>query len=114
MQPATTLPGEYDFLAAIVADLGDEALRQVYADWLEERGDTRAAFVREVARAAQGLGEIPLPDASPHRRPWTTMLGFPLLEGILELDLVGVKDAVLRLARPIVTIATEVVEGDPF
>jgi uncharacterized protein (TIGR02996 family) len=34
------------FLAAIRANPEDEAPRLVYADWLEERGDTRAEFIR--------------------------------------------------------------------
>jgi uncharacterized protein (TIGR02996 family) len=34
------------FLAAIAADPRDAALRQVYADWLEERGDPRGEFIR--------------------------------------------------------------------
>jgi uncharacterized protein (TIGR02996 family) len=34
------------FLKAIQADPGDDALRLVYADWLDEQGDPRGAFVR--------------------------------------------------------------------
>ena len=38
---------ETAFLAAIVAAPKDDSLRLVYADWLEERGDTdRAEFIR--------------------------------------------------------------------
>jgi uncharacterized protein (TIGR02996 family) len=40
------------FIAAIRAAPGDDAARLVYADWLEERGDPRAAYLRaEVALA---------------------------------------------------------------
>jgi uncharacterized protein (TIGR02996 family) len=35
-----------DFLRAIAAQPNDEALRYVFADWLEEQGDWRAEFVR--------------------------------------------------------------------
>jgi len=35
-----------DFLRAILADPVDNALRLVYADWLEERGDPRAEYLR--------------------------------------------------------------------
>src|SRR5271170_4452357 len=35
-----------DFLAAIRASPYDDALRLVYADWLEERGDPRGEFLR--------------------------------------------------------------------
>ena len=34
------------FLAAILASPGDEAPELVYADWLEERGDTRGLALR--------------------------------------------------------------------
>jgi uncharacterized protein (TIGR02996 family) len=37
---------EHAFLNAIRASPGDEALRLVYADWLEERSDPRADFLR--------------------------------------------------------------------
>jgi uncharacterized protein YwqG len=35
------------------------------------------------------------------------MLGVPLIKGIIELNLLDVKDAILHLARPIVTITTK-------
>src|SRR5688572_20050324 len=44
-----------DFLRAILEDPGDDSLRLVYADWLEERGDPRGEFIRvqvELARMA--------------------------------------------------------------
>ena len=34
------------FLAAILAEPDDDAPRLIYADWLEERGDPRGAFIR--------------------------------------------------------------------
>jgi len=42
------------FLQAVQSSPGDTALLLVYADWLEERGDTRAEFLR--VRVA--LGEL--------------------------------------------------------
>lgn len=47
------------FLQAIVANPGDEDLRLVYMDWLEERGDPRAEFLRvraELDRLLDALG----------------------------------------------------------
>jgi uncharacterized protein (TIGR02996 family) len=35
-----------DFLQAIAADPKDDSLRLVYADWLEDRGDARAEYLR--------------------------------------------------------------------
>jgi uncharacterized protein (TIGR02996 family) len=41
---------EQGFIAAVLAQPGDDTARLVYADWLEERDDPRAAFLRaEVA-----------------------------------------------------------------
>jgi uncharacterized protein (TIGR02996 family) len=39
-------PGEEAFLQAIRDQPEDQALRLVYADWLEERDDSRGEFVR--------------------------------------------------------------------
>jgi carbon storage regulator len=54
-------PEERAFLDAIRQRPDDEGVRLVYADWLEERGDPLAEFVRvqcrrkEIARRAQAL-----------------------------------------------------------
>jgi uncharacterized protein (TIGR02996 family) len=46
---------DQDFIDAILADPGDDTLRLVYADWLEERGDRRAEYLRiEAALAGDG------------------------------------------------------------
>src|SRR3954463_14838116 len=103
IQAAATLPGEYALISAIAADLCDDTAKLVYADWLDERGDPRTAFVRELVVAARQLKEKPkLPDTSALPRAWTNMLGVALFKGILEAHLADVADNVLRLARPIV------------
>src|SRR5260370_13839087 len=38
---------EAAFLAAVAAEPADETLKLVFADWLEERGDPRGAWVRD-------------------------------------------------------------------
>jgi uncharacterized protein (TIGR02996 family) len=46
-----------DFVQRILAAPNDASVRLVYADWLEERGDPRATFLRvEVALAAAASG----------------------------------------------------------
>ena len=37
---------EVDFVRAIKVCPGDRALRLIYADWLEERGDSRSQYLR--------------------------------------------------------------------
>src|SRR5262245_12456619 len=37
---------DYSFLRAIFHQPNDDAQRLIYADWLEERGDPRAEFLR--------------------------------------------------------------------
>jgi uncharacterized protein (TIGR02996 family) len=48
------------FLQAILDDPDDDALRLVYADWLEEQGDPRAEFIRAQCELEQ----------AEHRRDW--------------------------------------------
>jgi uncharacterized protein (TIGR02996 family) len=64
VETATTLPGEYGFISAIVSDLRDDAPKLIYADWLEERGDPCAAFVREFVTAVRSLNYRPKLPAS--------------------------------------------------
>jgi uncharacterized protein (TIGR02996 family) len=52
---------EEAFLHAIIEDPDDDALRLIYADWLEERGDRRGEFIRVQCRLAK------LPDGDPER-----------------------------------------------
>ena len=50
---------EDGFLRAIVADPGNVALRLIYADWLEERGDADADHRAEYLRAECALDALP-------------------------------------------------------
>src|SRR5262245_60782668 len=43
---------EIAFLEHLKNDPSDDVTRMVYADWLEERGDLRAAFLRDEKRLA--------------------------------------------------------------
>jgi uncharacterized protein (TIGR02996 family) len=55
---------EEAFLEAIRAEPGDDTLRLVYADWLEEQGDPRAAYLRLIEEIAARLR---------HVRDWTDL-----------------------------------------
>src|ERR1700722_10835089 len=50
---------EFEFLQAIAQAPDDKLLRQAFADWLEERSDPRAAWVRN-----DTIWEFMAPDAS--------------------------------------------------
>lgn len=47
---------EQAFLRAVFANPAETALRLVYADWLEERGDPRGAYLRLLCTAADPTG----------------------------------------------------------
>lgn len=52
---------EAGFLKAIAADPADETARLAYADWLADRGDPRAEFVRlsaDFLRSVRGLADL--------------------------------------------------------
>jgi uncharacterized protein (TIGR02996 family) len=55
-------PEETSFLHAVVDDPDDEAIRLIFADWLEERGDPRGEFIRTQCE----LAKLPTGD---RRRP---------------------------------------------
>jgi uncharacterized protein (TIGR02996 family) len=62
-KPARRKPNTPDderaFLAAIRADLDDDTPRLIFADWLEERGDPRAEFIRVQCELARTPEEDP-------------------------------------------------------
>jgi uncharacterized protein (TIGR02996 family) len=49
------MDADIDFLNVLAAHPGDDAAWLVYADWLEERGEDRADFLRGVVAFSQGL-----------------------------------------------------------
>jgi uncharacterized protein (TIGR02996 family) len=51
-----SMSDDVDFVRAIQAHPSDLALRQVYADWLDERGDPRGEYVRLQCQFAQVAG----------------------------------------------------------
>jgi uncharacterized protein (TIGR02996 family) len=96
---------EVAFLQAIAEDREENTTRLIFADWLEERGDTpRADFIRvqcelasaklsEDRRHALRVRERELLDA--HRHEWSQAFGLPLEEVHFERGLI----ARMRLSR---------------
>jgi uncharacterized protein (TIGR02996 family) len=73
---------EAGFLAAIAANRQDWTARLVYADWLEERGDLRAAAVRVLATRRI----LPDPPNETHPKTWNYFVCSPRPEVMLPPD----------------------------
>jgi uncharacterized protein (TIGR02996 family) len=96
----TLLPGERDWLAAVVADLADDAPKLVYADWLEEQGDDRSDFLRAFVAASRSMNPADFPEAKGLPEEWLELIGYRLLERVAAERVPKLKERVLRLARP--------------
>jgi uncharacterized protein (TIGR02996 family) len=83
------------FVNAIVAHPDDRTPRLIYADWLDERGDPRAEFVRLQVR----LGEIGRPSAEYAR----------VFDRLKELEPTVPEDWLLLMTGPVWCLAANVV-----
>jgi uncharacterized protein (TIGR02996 family) len=110
---ATTRQDEYGFLSAITTSLSDISARSSYADWLDSQGDNRSSFVRDLSKAIESISDNPVfPTSDGLERSWTNMLGLSLFEAIAEFKLAEYLGPICRLARPMVTFETTIVEDD--
>lgn len=113
VQIAPAMPGEYELISAIAADLPSEQPRVAYADWLDAHNDSRASFVRELLSAQKSLSSSTrLPDSTSFPKAWTNILGVPLFQAIIDTELTDLKDVVMSLARPMLAITTEPISED--
>jgi uncharacterized protein (TIGR02996 family) len=97
------LPGEAAMLSAVLSDLRDDDVKLVYADWLEEQGDRRGAFLREFVHAMQNGKKLPAgADISPE---WQEMVGLSILRRVCEGGLAAHRAAIMALAMPALAIA---------
>jgi uncharacterized protein (TIGR02996 family) len=102
--PAATLPGEADVLANVLADLSDHDAKLVYADWLEDRDDTRGPLLRKFVTAYRAGEKLPALKSAP--KPWCDLVGLALIAKLRNTDLAPKTDQLLALARPSVTYRT--------
>jgi uncharacterized protein (TIGR02996 family) len=98
--PQKLLAGEREWLATVVANLADDTSKLVYADWLEERGDERAHFLRAFVAASKSMEPSAFLRAKGLPEEWLELIGYRLLERVATEKLPELKDRVLRLARP--------------
>jgi uncharacterized protein (TIGR02996 family) len=78
------MSGQDDFLTAVLERPDDDTLRLVYADWLQERGDPRAEFIRVQIALASAAPDDPQVNTlqsyerdllAEHSQNWCVLLG---------------------------------------
>lgn len=99
------LPDELPMLSAVVANPGDEDVKLVYSDWLEEKGDRRGPFLRKFVRALQSGKD--LPGGRGISAVWQEMAGLNLLRRIFESGLVEYRARIMGLARPALALTSK-------
>ncbi len=104
--------GEVVFLTRVVDEPTDDQLRLVYADWLEERGDERAAFLRGVVAAGATMSPPDFPGFEGLNSEWTELVGGRLLYELAEAECPELRAPALRLARPALRIVRTETEDD--
>lgn len=104
----TMLDGEAEWLKRIVSDLSDDDQKLVYADWLEEQGSNRAAYVRGIVAASKLMNADDLPAAKGIPKDWQEIIGGRLIELLCHSEAGEIRDKTLALARPCLRV-----ESDP-
>ena len=89
---------EDPFLAAVLARPGDDAPRLVYADWLDERGESdRAEFLRaDAALSRQPLGDPRTPAVATRVRELAPVLDPDWVALVRRVNLPDAMEAALR------------------
>jgi uncharacterized protein (TIGR02996 family) len=95
-------PDELGLLAHVAARPADDSGRLVYADWLEERGDSRGPFLRRFVTAYRANN--PLPDLGGVPAAWADLTGLTITAKVAEAGLHRWRDELLALARPALRI----------
>ena len=103
--PVCVLPGEYPFVAAVLAAPLDDLPKLVYADWLEERNDARSVFLRAWLAARQAGKKLPKPDKK-LSKCWLAVMGFTLDEWLAEQDNPAWADHIRLIAEPCLVVRT--------
>ncbi|MCY2967112.1 MAG: DUF1963 domain-containing protein [Planctomycetota bacterium] len=102
---AARLPGESEYLSAVVADQNDDSLKLKYADWLEGQGENaRGDFLRKLVRAKQSMQRRDLPDGGALPDDWRDMVGHGLIQSMIRHSYPEPQQSILKLARPALDI----------
>jgi uncharacterized protein (TIGR02996 family) len=111
---AAQLPGEVEMIASVLLDSRDDTKKLIYADWLEERGDARASYLRAFTMAARKGSDGVLPQGDGIPKIWRNVLGLTLIERMREVGLHDREGDLLSLARPVLSIEFEVASETHF
>lgn len=103
--PVCRLPGEYGFVAAVLAAPLDDLPRLVYADWLEEHNDPRGVFLRAWVAAKQAGKKRPKPDKT-LSKCWLSVMGYTLDAWLVQQGNPAWADAVRATAEPCLVVRT--------
>lgn len=102
---AAKLPGEAQYLRAVVADQNDDSLKLKYADWLEGEGENaRGDFLRKLVRAKQSMQRRDLPDGGVLPDDWLEMVGHSLIQSMIRHSYPEAQQSILKLARPAIDV----------
>jgi uncharacterized protein (TIGR02996 family) len=97
---ATILEGEREWITSVVEDLLDDDRKLVYADWLEDRGNGRSAFLRKYVAALRSMDPKDFPADKGLSEEWLELIGYRLGKAIAEAGVPELKGPAFRLARP--------------
>ncbi len=86
----------------MVDNLADDNTKLVYADWLEEQGDSaRAKFLRQFVVAVKTMNASDFPTPKPKfKAEWLELIGHRLLDWLVGIEVPELKLPWLKHARP--------------
>ena len=108
----TMLDGEAEWLKRIVGDLSDDDQKLVYADWLEEQGSDRAAYVRGIVAASKSMSADDLPAAKGIPTGWQEIIGGRLIDLLCHAEAGEIRDKAIEFARPCLCVESEPTDDD--
>lgn len=99
---ASSLTGEQDHLANVIADMSDHSRKRAYANWLDEQGDPRGPFLSNVLDQWEA-GSGSLPANYSLSTVWQRTCGVTLLQK-MRGEKLDVLNSLFRVTRPALMI----------
>lgn len=99
---------ELPFLRRILSDPASVDERSVYADWLEEQGDSRGGFLRAFIDTMDVMEHDSFPRSDGFDPAWLDLIGFTMMQKLASLkEPLKYRDSVLRLAEAAIRMDTD-------